>query len=199
MKESIQKVKDNKEKQQTYTIQMRKYKRAIKEDFHIEAICICYAMCEDRLVSFLYHSGCINRELKVTKKYNKSIRKIWLLKNSDKYNLNNISSKYNYILRMLEWSQLEHKDENEFETSLKKKIIGEVDIEELQNIIKNLNIWCNERNQIVHALLNKNVDELGAKSQTLAEDGYEIARALDNIVKVYKKKNNIRKKLGIQG
>ncbi len=50
-------VADNREKQQTYKDQMRRYSKAMREEFFFEAILIDYAMLEDRLRSMLYHAA----------------------------------------------------------------------------------------------------------------------------------------------
>ena len=51
----IKQVEDNKEKQQTYSKQLGRYKLAIRNEFYFEAMLIVYAMLEDRLLSFLYY------------------------------------------------------------------------------------------------------------------------------------------------
>jgi len=50
-------VQDNKEKYETYKVNMEKYKRALDNEFYYEATAIAYNVIEDRLRSFLYHCG----------------------------------------------------------------------------------------------------------------------------------------------
>ena len=45
---------DNVVKEETYREVHKKYNKAIKEEFYFEAICIDYALLEDRLRSLLY-------------------------------------------------------------------------------------------------------------------------------------------------
>ena len=53
----IDPVNDNKDKENTYRTNLRRYNKAMKEGFYFEAMLIDYAMMEDRLRSFLYHIG----------------------------------------------------------------------------------------------------------------------------------------------
>lgn len=195
----IKKIENNFEKKEIYAKEMEKYNLAIKSDFYLEAIVIVYAMIEDRLNAFLYHSGCCNRELKVTKKFKNEIRNIWGIETSQqKISMKKISSKYNYIRNMLEWAENSCKDnESDFEILLKSKIEG-IDVALLRDNIDKLENWCNLRNQIIHGLLNKNSTYLDEQLETITNEGYKIARNIDAIISMYKRNDNIRKKLKIQ-
>ena len=156
-------------------------------------------MIEDRLNSFLYHSGCCNRDLKVTKKFKSEIRSIWGIETEQqKITMKRISSKYNYIKNMLEWAENSCKDnESKFEILLKSKIEG-IDVQLLRDNINKLEEWCILRNQIIHGLLNKNSTYLDEQLEAITNEGYQIARNIDTVIRVYKRKDNIRKKLKIQ-
>lgn len=195
----IKKVENNYEKKETYAREIEKYKAAIKNEFYLEALVIVYAMLEDRLNSFLYHSGCCNRELKITKKFKNEIKDIWGIENEQqKISMKKISIKYNYIRNMLEWAENSCKDnESEFELLLKSKIEG-IDIGLLRESIDNLEKWCAVRNEIIHGLLNKNYIYLDKQLKEYAEEGYRIARDIDSVIKMYKRNDNIRRKFNIQ-
>ncbi|MGN0604940.1 MAG: hypothetical protein ACI4JM_00305 [Oscillospiraceae bacterium] len=64
---------DNMQKYENYKTQMSRLKKAIKEEFYLEAIFIEYAVIEDRLESILVHSGNFNpkRHNKIEKKLSK--------------------------------------------------------------------------------------------------------------------------------
>ena len=102
-------VADNREKQLTYQEQMRRYSKAMKEEFFFEAILIDYAMLEDRLRSMLYHAGFFaNRDKagcwKKTKPYFQSFVKQYKNeKENDTLGVTSISGKIKVIRSMLRW------------------------------------------------------------------------------------------------
>lgn len=205
MKSKIKVVQSKEEKQKAYNKYLKQYNKAIKEEFYLEAISIDYAICEEKLKLFLYVSGCINQQLDVTKKYRKVLRQIWDLNRKQKFGINKISSKYTYILKILDWTEddkinleFEHKVYQKFFEELKEKIIENIDIRELRNIINKLAEWCNLRNEIIHSLLNKSLEGLEKELENCAKEGFEIAKNLEAIVKKYEKNNDIRKKYKIQ-
>ena len=53
--------------------------------------------------------------------------------------------------------------------------------------------WCAYRNEIVHALLNKNTTSVYAELETQAENGMKFARLIDSQVRILKKGNVVRK------
>lgn len=205
MSQKIKKVKNKEEKEKAYKVQFKKFDIAIKNEFYLEAISIDYAICEDKLNSFLYLSGCTNLDLIVTKKYRKVLRKIWGLNGRKQFEIKKISSKRNYILKMLDWVKFDNLDFKEVTGSgkayvalLKETIIKKIDINALKNTITNLASWCEIRNEIIHGLLNKNPDDLTQKLENCARDGFKIAKSLEEIVEKYEKNNNIRKQFKIQ-
>lgn len=195
----IKKVENNYEKKEIYAKEIEKYNVAIKNEFYLEALVIAYAMLEDRLNSFLYHSGCCNRKLNITKKFKKEIRSVWGIEDSQsKITIKRISSKCDYIKNMIKWAENSCKEnESEFEILLKSKIEG-IDIGALRESIASLEKWCNARNEIIHGLLNKNSTYLDEQLKKYAEEGFKIARDIDSIISEYKRNGNIRKKLNIQ-
>lgn len=57
--------------------------------------------------------------------------------------------------------------------------------------------WCDYRNEVIHALLNKNTNSLDERLELQAEKGMELARFLDDQVKGVKKYNRIRKSINL--
>lgn len=75
-------------------------------------------------------------------------------------------------------------------TAHKDKVIGT--LEGVEN-------WCKSRNQLVHALLNKKVENQEEILITLVESGLQYCRDLDTFVSSFKKgRNTIRKQFNIQ-
>ena len=57
--------------------------------------------------------------------------------------------------------------------------------------------WCNYRNEVIHALLNKNIESLNEELAEQAMEGMKLARYLDAQIAALKKGNVTRKKLGL--
>lgn len=55
--------------------------------------------------------------------------------------------------------------------------------------------WCAYRNEVIHALLNKNTTSLMQKLPHQAQQGMELAVFMDNQVKKLKRNNKIRREL----
>lgn len=64
--------------------------------------------------------------------------------------------------------------------------------------IDDVDTWRDYRNEIIHGLLNKNVNSVNADLKAKVEDGMSYARFIDSQVKALKHKDNIRKKMKIK-
>ena len=53
--------------------------------------------------------------------------------------------------------------------------------------------WCGYRNEIVHALLNKNTASVHAELEAQAQNGMKYARLIDLQVRILKRGNVVRK------
>ena len=58
-----------------------------------------------------------------------------------------------------------------------------IDVKEFKAVLKGIDKWCGYRNEHVHAMFNKDLDDLRANYKSHVEDGYELARYIDNQVK----------------
>src|SRR5690606_39951305 len=58
--------------------------------------------------------------------------------------------------------------------------------------------WCTYRNELVHALLNKKVEDQEKILQDLVYEGEPCNRSLQNFVKSFKNRNTLRKSFNIQ-
>lgn len=193
-------VADNAEKQQTYTEQMKRFDRAMKEGFYFEAVLIDYAVLEDRLRSFLYHAAFFaNRKATgCWKKTKPSIQQfVSLYKDQDeteRLNATSISGKIKIIRAMLRWAaETETGYQNDSYLKRLKSQCESLDTGAMLETLDAVKSWCDYRNEIVHALLNKNTESVYTELEKQAQKGMEFARFIDSQVKTLKKGNAVRK------
>lgn len=193
-------VADNKEKQATYTDQMRRYKKAMKDGFYFEAMLIDYAMLEDRLRSMLYHAaffasrdktGC----WKKTKPYfQRFVTEYKNDKENDKLGVTNISGKIKVVRSMLRWvAEGDAVNQNDRYLQKLNDRCESLDSGAILETLDAVQDWCAYRNEIVHALLNKNTTSVYAELETQAENGMKYARLIDLQVQILKRGNVVRK------
>ncbi len=216
----MEKINSGKEKQLAYINEYKKYDKAMKEEFYLEAIVIGYAIIEDRLLAFLHHAGIVSRQndnIKINKKVSPYVRRLLGIDGDYRLNIRNISFKIELITRLLE---MDEQEAVEIDESVKtyiqgcqrkpsiaspgymhalyielKKVIP-ISVKETFDLIEP---WRNERNQLIHALLNKTVASANETKKNCAEECYKITRNLDNyLVKPFKKNNRLRQKYKIQ-
>lgn len=200
----IEAVSNNRDKQRTYRENCAKYKKAIQEEFYFEAMLIAYAMLEDRLRSFLYHIGALaNRQSTAVncKKTKNQLREIVSVHKTDKENdslgITNITGKIKIIRCTLGWAvNVEHGYEGDrYLITLKNQYEGNIDIHEALETLQELCEWLDYRNEIMHALLNKNIDSLRLDLKERTIQGMELARKIDGFVSQVKKRNYIRRSI----
>ena len=200
-KRKIGVVNDNMDKRYTYAEHKGRYNRAMKYEFYFEALLIDYALMEDRLKSFLYHAGVIQARTSFKIDCNKPNKKAlkWIYCNyrkKDDVNLpqiKNISGKMDIIRAIFEWTSTatEIPDNNRYLKVLKNQCES-VDIGEMLDTLDQIKDWCDYRNEIVHALMNKNIDSLNVELCDKAIEGMLIANRLDTYVRDMKKGNKVR-------
>lgn len=199
-KPKIQPVQNNTEKEKAYRRQMEKYKRAIQYDFYCEAIMIDYAMIEDRMRSTLYHMGLLaNRQatglwkrnrpivLDMVKKYKREKEDLML-------GINTLNGKLKIVRSILLWAIHTEGDYkgNRYLTALKSQLES-TDIGLFLDTLDQIDAWKERRNEIVHAMLNKNIDILEDQLKPIAEEGMRLARIIDSQERILKSRNMIRK------
>ena len=214
----MEKVKNGKEKQISYDVEYRQFKKAIKEEFYLEAVAIGYAIVEDRLVAFLHYAGVVSRnnnDLKVNKSVYPYYRRLLNLDDSATIKIKDLGVKTKLItalINMTEEDSVRLDKRTHDEMSGKKKHIVKIgyanDIylqlcklnkDKVLSIIQEIDLWKNDRNQLIHALLSKTSSSAEIAKKECAEKGYLITRDIDNyLVKPFKIKNSIRKKYNIQ-
>ena len=58
--------------------------------------------------------------------------------------------------------------------------------------------WCSYRNEVIHALMNKNIESVNAELAERVVEGMAIARYFDNLVKRIKTNSGIRKSINLK-
>lgn len=198
MNNIIPRVCDGKDKGKTYQQYMEKYSKAIKHEFFLEAIVIDYAMLEDRLLALLHYLGVVSRThnmISVNKFCRSQIRTMLGYKPNSAINVNNISVKIRIIRALLSISA---EDEDKYLSAVCFYLNERISKQELLAVLDEITLWCNIRNQYIHALLNKNYEALQEGLCEYAENGLKLARRIDSCVKAVKRNNNIRKKFKVQ-
>lgn len=205
MNANLEQVSNNSEKSITYKTQMQRFKLAREQGFLFEAIFILYAMLEDRLSSFLYHAGltnCNRDKITTNQQVRPQINEILLSEPKEPINFSRISHKIKIIQRIFSWSANYIYDNlsSDYKDLLTKQIIQSNKSGEIPELLVNILDWTKSRNELVHALMNKKVENQTERLQQLIADGYGYCRTLDAFVKSFSNHstNLIRKQFNIQ-
>lgn len=193
-------VENNKDKQKTYAEEMDRYKKAIHEDFFFEALLIDYAMLEDRLRSFLYHSAFIadRQTPKIWKKTSPYLKEFVSTykrgKENETLGIMTISGKIKLVRSILLWASetTENCDNDRFKKTLKSRYES-LDIGALLETLDLVEEWCRYRNEVIHSLLNKNITSLNEKLEEETIAGMKYARFIDAQIRILKKNDRIRR------
>ena len=204
-KRQIKQAANNAERQQTYTYQLNKYKKAMKEGIYFEALMIVYSMLEDRLKSFLYYSGVLdtrNGKIVPANKNKTELKYILLQKygEREKFCLSKIIGKIRLIRAIVEWSSLvELNVENASAYMIcLKSAMEDIDMGGVLSVLDELEPWLQYRNEAMHAAMNKNVNALYENLPDKVAQGMAYARYIDSQVKILKKSNKVRRAMKMQ-
>jgi len=203
MKTSFPPISDNLEKSATYKSQLERFKLAREQGFYFEGIFILFAMMEDRLSSFLFYAGmsnCNRDKVTTNPKVRPQLNAIFLKGDWQKNALKGISYKIDLIQHLLAWSRsyIFADPSNDYQDMLAKQISQTYKADEMITTLGEIKNWCKSRNELVHALLNKNLVNQAGRLQLLVEVGYAYTRQLDKFVRSFKNHNTIRKQFNIQ-
>ena len=199
-------VKDNDDKARTYRENMKKYNRAIKSECYFEAILIAYAMMEDRLRSYLYYLGCLKSRSSHkfdNKKISSDIKDIIATYTDDdvcNLGITSITGKIRIVKSIQKWFKQGYPNphESDYLEELASYIDMNGDPDEMLTILAAIEEWCKYRNEVIHSLLNKNLDSLYIKLPQKTEEGIALARAIDRHVGRIKRRNTLRKYLKLK-
>lgn len=200
---TIEPVKDNRDKQRTYQEQLKKHKRAMTGEFYFEAIMIDYALMEDRLHSMLYHMGFLadRLDIKLYKKHRpllvEMVTACMGAEATKKLGISNITGKLKLVRSVAHWAANSAQEQPDpYRTALRSRC-RELDLQELERTLDAVVNWCEYRNEIVHAMMNKNMDSLSQFLRERAEEGLKLARTLDSQLRILKKRSKIRTGAGL--
>lgn len=200
---AIEPVKDNHDKQRTYQEQLKKHKRAMTGEFYFEAIMIDYALMEDRLHSMLYHMGFLADRLDI-KLYKKNrpllVEMVTACMDAEaakKLGISNITGKLKLIRSVVHWAANAPEEQSDKYRAALNSRCRELDLQELEQTLDAVVNWCEYRNEIVHAMMNKNMDSLSQFLRERAEEGLRLARTLDSHLRILKKRGRIRTAAGL--
>ena len=203
MTPKIAPITSNMEKKTAYQIQMERFKRAKAGGFYLEAIFILYALIEDRLSAFLYHGGVTNssRE-KITRnsKVRPHLDGALTVLNARQPSIRNISAKIKLMKELLAWSTdyAVNEPSRNYLDALCKQINRTKGKDGKIDTLTRIEGWCASRNKLVHALLNKKVEDQEKGLQELVDEGEALNCSLQNFVKSFKNRNTLRKTFNIQ-
>lgn len=206
----IEPVKNHEEKRITYKTHMERYNRAVEEEFYFEAILIDYACLEDRLRYMLYHMGLIfsERDHKIAQRKSdrvKTFENIFLAYRSDpkcRFGISTAQSKRELVYAVSKFILANQDSADKGNMNSTEKVLLEALDDENQclkiiDLMGRIEKWCDYRNEIIHALMNKRMESLEADVANKAVQGYDLFRELDKYVSWVKRKN-IRSKLGLK-
>lgn len=192
-------VANNQDKYLTYRQWCGRHAKAMREGFYFEALLIDYALMEDALRSYLYHIGVIaERDSKrACKKANplRGLIETYLPKEKTGLGIGTISGKMKIVRATLLW----HLDDTKalpddlYLKALKAQYSERVDATEFLDLLKRVDTWRDYRNEIMHALMNKNLVAIDEHLAEKCEEGMALARELQAQVKRVKYGNRIRR------
>ena len=195
-KRNIKIVKDNKDKQNTYKKILPRYKTAIQNKAYFEAVLINYALLEDRLTSIQYHLALIkDRSDNLLYIGDKKIIDICKIKfnKKEEFCFDTITKKINVLKKLFNWVEnTEEKLKKGSFLYLLKNECESIDIKEMRKQLKCIEKWCGWRNEIIHGLLNKNLDDLYASIEEKVKEGNDYYKYLASISKEIKTYSTIR-------
>ena len=164
-----------------------------------------YAMIEDRLRSMIYHMGFLADRTKpaIWKKARPYLQAIVSEYNNvnedDSLGTTSLSSKIKIVRSICLWTaNAEGGYQNNAHLTTLKAQLESLDLANVLHILDEVDSWRTYRNEVVHAMMNKNILLLEESLRPYAEDGMKLARALDNTEKEIKRKNKIRRKVNLQ-
>ena len=163
-----------------------------------------YALMEDRLRSFLLYMGVMENRTS-TEIYKGVSDDILAIVNNKKYSkekaslkISNISNKIEIIRCTAKWSAYAvHTDDTPYLAALNKNYQN-IDIQALLDLLAELEGWKKYRNEVIHGLMNKNLDSLDENLKNKVLEGKSIAEQLVTQVKAFKKGNYSRRFLKLK-
>ncbi|MBQ2446631.1 MAG: hypothetical protein II272_09360 [Oscillospiraceae bacterium] len=177
----IKQVQDNQAKARTYKELMEQYRKSMECGFYGEAELIVYALLEDRLRSFLFHIGAIEKR---TDSSTGEKMSALLQKPRD---VKNISDKADIIRKSFRHCQQISVAEEPYADYLRSLYLDGVDVSQCKKLLKSINDWCSYRNEIIHGLFHKDLEDLRQSFRSHVEEGFDLAKELHKHVQAVKR------------
>ena len=176
----IKRVDSGKNKSKTYAELITKYNSALENGFYGEAELIVYAFLEDRLRAFIYYSNLINSFN--SNSINENAEALY----GESLDIKNISNKIKLIRKAIRVSKLDAQTMNSLEKDLKKCYQTSIKAGTFNKKLDKIDKWCGYRNEIIHALFNKDLNDLRSHYKEHVKKGFEFARYVDEQVRAIK-------------
>jgi len=192
LKPATKTVSGNADKYDSYKILMARYKKANQQEFFFEMLWILYAMFEDRTSAFLYYIGFVTedrRKVVGAKNIQKSIREVLKLGEKASFDFGTLYGKTETIKKVTTWAQkasVSDEYQKELRMLLNRKPINSPDF---LKCLQGIDSWRNKRNELTHALFSVTSYETAKELKPLTEQGYQLARILDNAVSALRKRD----------
>ena len=172
--------------------------------FYFEALLIEYAMVEDRLRGFLYHSGML-LERNDNKGFGRTKNQIlMMLRQFDERKTNtsitSISAKEDVIRAMLGWYTTHEAapEDDKYLNALWNQIDKRLDARQVCATLEALDEWREYRNEVIHALMSKSIDAIEEDLPLRCDQGMALVRDMDKYVKQIKYGNYIRRAIRLK-
>lgn len=194
-------VEGNAQKHLTYRENIRRFNAAMQQEFYFEALLIDYAILEDRLSSVLYHIGALDSrtDRKICKKVKNQLRSLVgrYEKGDIKLTVTTITGKERIVRAISRWAQetAGQSETDKYLALLKEQLLA---AEDFSAVLDDVDDWRSYRNEIIHGLMNKDMQHLQTDLPRRCLEGMQLARALDSQIKIIKKGNRIRRNLKLK-
>ena len=174
-----------------------RHKEAVKHGFCFEALLIDYAILEDRLVAFLWAAGVMNDmdNFSFGNKNNKAqLRTLYnsYMKEDKIPRLQNIGTKINVILSLIDFSQQGYDGADRYLLALHKGM-NDLNLQKISENLALLKDWLKYRNEVIHGAMTKDIYALYENIEEKAVQGLAYARVIDNEAKKLMRRDYIRK------
>ena len=197
MENVIKNTETSNDKYTTYRAMTGRHKLAMKHGFFLEALLIDYAMLEDRLTTFLWHSGITptSEKLSFGGRANKAdLKKIYAdySGRDDTPKLRNISGKIEAVRALIAYAKKTCDNQSKY-CKLLYDALNTIDLDKLSEALDGVDKWRGYRNEVIHAAMKKDIFSLYEELETNAQLGMDYARVIDKAVKKLKGRPAIRR------
>ena len=195
-------VQDSSEKRMAFDSHLKRYKQAMRAGCYLEALMIDYACLEDRLRYLLFYLGMLQSPAsgsigsrRTAASYKKILDRY--MQKGDR-SIRHIAGKRNLIRCIFLLADENKPDRNDIVQMVLCAALSDVGrVHEVLDLMKEIEVWCDYRNAVVHDLMDKSVVSLDAHLAEQAELRNKLFRRLDKIVGWVERKH-ISRKIGIE-